>query len=225
MISLQSMCMKNETKVAIFFDLDGTLWDALIPLMDSWNEAMKINNKKYRFDMNTMKSFMGLTPEETAKIGFPDVDLKEGMRLFNICLDAEITYLAKHPGKIYPFEKETLSILMNKYPLYIISNCGKGYIEDYLNALDMNKYFKDHVCVGDTGLEKWQNIMFLQKREGIDRVIYIGDTIKDKMESEKAKVDFIHASYGFGVINNCEFSIDSLDQLDGCITKVLEKVN
>ena len=39
--------MKNETKVAIFFDLDGTLWDALIPLMDSWNEAMKINNKKY----------------------------------------------------------------------------------------------------------------------------------------------------------------------------------
>jgi phosphoglycolate phosphatase len=217
--------MKNDNKVAIFFDLDGTLWDALVPLMDSWNEAMKNNGKKYRFDMKTMKSFMGLTPEETARIGFSDVDLKEGMRLFNICLDAEIAYLAKHPGKIYPNERETLELLMNKYPLYIISNCGKGYIEDYLNALDMNKYFTGHVCIGDTGLEKWQNIKYLQKREGIDRVIYIGDTLKDKVESDKAGVDFIHAAYGFGVINNYEFSIDSLDQLDSRITEVLGKAH
>jgi phosphoglycolate phosphatase len=168
---------------------------------------------------------MGLTPEETARIGFSDVDLKEGMRLFNICLDAEIAYLAKHPGKIYPNERETLELLMNKYPLYIISNCGKGYIEDYLNALDMNKYFTGHVCIGDTGLEKWQNIKYLQKREGIDRVIYIGDTLKDKVESDKAGVDFIHAAYGFGVINNYEFSIDSLDQLDSRITEVLGKAH
>ena len=31
-------------KQCLFFDLDGTLWDALEPITTSWNQAMKKYN-------------------------------------------------------------------------------------------------------------------------------------------------------------------------------------
>ena len=36
---------KLKSDKAIFFDLDGTLWDALIQIMEAWNKAMKENRK------------------------------------------------------------------------------------------------------------------------------------------------------------------------------------
>ena len=59
------------------------------------------------------------------------------------------------------------------------------------------------------------NLLELSKieREENGKVIYVGDTLKDKIESEKANVKFIHASYGFGVIENDEFKITNLLEL------------
>ena len=202
-----------EIKQSLFFDLDGTLWDALDPLTASWNQAMKEANKPYIFSKAKMQTFMGLTPEETCPLAFPGTSLKEGLELFKIELKAEIKYLALHPGTLYPREEEIISLLANKYPLYIISNSDKGYVENYLNACRMGKYFKDHVCVGDTGLVKWQNIVYMKNKEKISDVIYIGDTLKDKTESEKAGVKFIHAAYGFGTIEEDPYKINCLAEL------------
>lgn len=214
--------MCNNRKIvnmsrALFFDLDGTLWNALVPLIESWNSAMEKAGEHYRFNMKTMMSYMGLTPEETARIAFSDVPFEKGMALFKACLDFEIGYLAIHPGKMYPHEEEVISELSEGYPLYIVSNCGKGYIENYLNALNMAKYFKGHLCVGQTGLPKWKNIIKLKEEEKIDDVIYIGDTDKDRVESERAKVRFIHAAYGFGKTLVKTPKINSLIELPGIV--------
>ena len=69
-------------KKAVFFDLDGTLWDALIPNLEAWNLAMEKLNQPYRFDLKTIKSFMGLTPDETASLAFPQAPIEEGKKLF-----------------------------------------------------------------------------------------------------------------------------------------------
>lgn len=212
-----------QMEKALFFDLDGTLWDALVPLTDSWNDAMESNGEKYRFTVDIMKSYMGLTPLETVVLAFPDVDEVEGMRLFKLCLDAEIKYLAKNPGILYPHEEEVISELSKKYPLYIVSNADKGYIENYLEACHMDKYFKGHINQGDTGLAKWENIKYLQEKEGIREIIYIGDTIKDKNESMKAGVKFVHAAYGFGTIEPDPFKINSLLELPSEVEKVFNK--
>ena len=209
-------------KKAIFFDLDGTLWNALTPIQDSWNTAMAKHGRHYRFSLEMITSYMGLTPEETAIIAFPDVTLEKGMEFFKECLDEEIKYLSNNPGTIYPHEKEILSELSCKYQLFIVSNCDKGYIENYLNALEMNEYFTDHTCIGDTGKPKWQSILYLKDKYNIDDIIYIGDTLKDKTESVKASVKFIHASYGFGVIDNKKYSITSLLQLPDLVELVFK---
>ena len=213
---------KLKSDKAIFFDLDGTLWDALIQIMEAWNKAMKENKLNYTFSLETIKSFMGLTPLETAPLAFKDVSLKKGLKYFALCLKEEILYLQNNPGKLYPHEEEILKFLSNKYPLFIISNSDKGYIESYLKAYNFNKYFKGHLCAGDTNLEKWENINLVKNNYNYKEVIYVGDTKKDFLESQKANVNFIHASYGFGKIDESVLKINSLQELPDLIEKVFK---
>lgn len=206
----------------IFFDLDGTLWNAIPQMVEAYNEAMIENNYKYRFDYNMVKSYMGLTPEETAVIAFNDVDLEKGMALFKIMYDKELLYLRETPGKLYDNVEGVLNLLSKKYPLYIVSNADKGYIEAFLEGTKLSKFFKGHLAAGDTGLAKWQNILLLKQKEEIDRVIYIGDTNKDMVESNKAGVLFVHAAYGFGVIEDKCNKIDSISELPEIIERLFK---
>jgi phosphoglycolate phosphatase len=202
-----------EKECSIIFDLDGTLWDAIAPITVAWNQAMAKAKAPFRFDEVKMKSYMGLTPAETCPLAFPGLSFEEEMKLFQSCVHEEIVYLSKHPGKLYPKEQETLAVLSQSYSLYLVSNSDKGYVENYLSACHMEEYFSGHLCAGDTGLAKWQNIQYLIKRENIARALYIGDTLKDKVETEKAGIPFIHAAYGFGIIENCPHAIRRLEDL------------
>ena len=209
-------------KQSIFFDLDGTLWDAIRQIHQSWNETMEKMNQPFRFSLEMIRSTMGLTPEETLPITFPGTTKEEGMYLFQECVKGEIRFLSRTPGSKYPFEDEVLGRLSAKYPLYIVSNSDKGYIENYISCYHMEKYFKGHVCAGDTGLAKWQNILYLKKKKGIDEVIYLGDTMKDKIESEKAGATFIHAAYGFGTIKDTTYAIHSMKELEGIVDTIFQ---
>lgn len=208
---------------SIIFDLDGTLWDALSPITLAWNIAMKKANAPYAFSEDTMRSFMGLTPEETGPLAFPGRSFEEQMKLFRLCLNEEIAYLAVHPGKLYPKEKETLALLSKRYSLYLVSNSDKGYVENYLSACQMEAYFSGHVCAGDTGLPKWGNILYIMKKENLTNALYIGDTLKDKNETEKAGIPFIHAAYGFGEIPNYPYRIARLEDLPLEAERVFKK--
>ena len=69
-------------KQAIFFDLDGTLWDAIDQIKESWNETMIELNEPFRFSFEMIKSTMGLTPLETLPITFPGLEEEKAMKLF-----------------------------------------------------------------------------------------------------------------------------------------------
>lgn len=213
--------MKLNYEVGLIFDLDGTLWDAIDPIMQSWNKAMSDNGKHYRFTYEMIKSYMGLTPIETVKLAFDDVCEEEGLHLFSICIKEEIKYLSTKPGIIYKKELETVEFLSKKYPLFIVSNCDSGYIENFLYGCNMKKYFLDYLCIGDTKKEKWENILLIKEKYNINKVIYIGDTLKDKTETLKANSLFIHAAYGFGQIENDEYFINSIDELPRIIEDIL----
>ncbi len=59
--------------------------------------------------------------------------------------------------------KKALQIMYKKYPLYIVSNSESGYIEVFLQTSGLEKYFKGHLCNGDTGLDKGSNIRKLAR--------------------------------------------------------------
>lgn len=210
-------------KRAIFFDLDGTLWDALEPIKDSWNNTMEKHEFKYRFSLKTITSMMGLTPDETLPIAFPGLKQEEARKLFLLCLKDQLVYLKSHPGKLYPDEIDVLNRLVTEYPLYIVSNADKGYIEDYLEAYKLQHLFKGHLCAGDTGKDKGTNIRVMMEKAGVDEVIYVGDTQKDFDAALKARVKFIHANYGFGKIDRKVTELNILKELPSYIEKLFKE--
>ena len=212
--------MKENIKRAIFFDLDGTLWDALPSLKEAYNIAMEKAGQPYRFDLKQIKSYMGLTPEETCLLAFKDKTIEEGLALFKLCYDYELVYLQDHPGTLYPHVKEVLGQLKKDYHLYIVSNADKGYIENFIASCHMEEYFEGFIQAGDTSLPKWKNILYLKEREHVDDLIYVGDTLKDKEETQKAQQKFIHAAYGFGQIEDDEYFVSSFDELPSLVKKL-----
>lgn len=189
-------------KKGIIFDMDGTLWDAGVSIAEAWNIVIK----KRGLDMETMTaehihSIMGKTIDGIADALFGAYSKEERMEITRECLEYENVYLADHGGELYEHLEEVLKELSAQYPLYIVSNCEKGYIEGFLKYYGFGKYFKDFESHGNTMLPKGQNIRLVAERNALTDVVYIGDIQSDYNASKEAGVGFIHASYGFGTID------------------------
>ena len=198
--------MKNS----LIFDLDGTLWDSTKQIKIVWNNiAQKYNINLSEF---TIESIMGLNNAEIiSKIFNNDISL--GNSFLDECQKSENEFLAIHGGNIYPNTIHTIQELSKKYNLYIVSNCQKGYIETFLEFYNLNHYFKDFECSGNTDLPKASNIKLLMKRNSIDNSIYIGDTEKDYDAAINSNNRFIWASYGFGDCKNYDYCINDIKEL------------
>ena len=106
-----------------------------------------------------------------------------------------------------------MSELSAKVPLFIVSNCDEGYIEAFLHCHKLAAYFTDHLCYGDTGLDKPHNITAIVEKHDLKSPVYVGDTEKDRISAAIAKTDFIHAAYGFGTVTEETVTIRDLKEL------------
>lgn len=182
-------------KRAIIFDLDGTLWDTSKESEKIWKNVAQSYNIK--IDENTIKKIMGYTKNEIIEDLFKENN-KNGNEFITKCQEKENEYLIKNGGHIYKNTLSTVKKLSLKYDLYIVSNCQSGYIEAFLKHYNIEKYFIDYECSGNTGFIKEKNIKILLERNNITRAIYVGDTTKDFESAKKNDLPFIWAEYGFG---------------------------
>lgn len=206
--------MDKNNYDGIIFDLDGTLWDAVETIYKSWKETTEKYSKYNKFiTLEELKSFMGTRIEDIFKKIYKDADEKELKFIIDECSKKECELLKKEGGKIYPYFHETIEILYKRYPLFIVSNCQRGYIETFLECNNLYRYFKDFECSGNTGLEKGENIRLIMKRNFIKNAVYVGDAKVDLEASKKAGVDFVYAAYGFGEVFEYNYKINSLKDL------------
>lgn len=200
---------------SILFDLDGTLWDAVEAVTEIWNKGIENDPAvKAPLTQEDVRSIMGLNTKEIGAKLFPYLSEAKQWELMLQCGQAERQLLSKTGGILYPHLEETLGNLSEKCPLFVVSNCDEGYIEAFLTYHKLEKYFTDHLCYGDTGLDKPHNIRRIVETYHLKQPIYVGDTEKDQTSAQSAEVDFIYAAYGYGSIENAPDTINDLRELN-----------
>lgn len=210
-------------KKGIIFDVDGTLWDAAVQVVDSWNEVLSAHSEvDVRITVQEMYDNMGKTMDELGKAFFPMLSHEERMKLMKECMDFENHYLESHPGRLYPDVKEMFIQLSARYELYIVSNCQCGYIEVLLKSCGLGEYVRDIECFGNTGLPKGDNIRMVIQRNHLDKCFYVGDTAMDQAAAAIAQIPFVHAAYGYGKADGPAASLEHMDQLPGIAKQLLD---
>ena len=98
--------------------------------------------------------------------------------------------------------------------MYIVSNSAeKRYIEAFLNSSDTRKYFKDYIAASSLNISKSAAITKVVNEYGLEKAVYIGDTILDLEAANESKIPFIQAKYGFGNDLNTKYYINKISEL------------
>ena len=187
----------------IIFDLDGTLWDSTKEVLICWDHVLhRLPDVTHVPTKEDLEGVMGLGADDLTKKLFPYLPFERRMEIFSICSDYVNEYLAEHGAALYPDLIETLEKLSAAHPLFIVSNCGDGYIQTFMKAHGVEKYITDFECIGRTGKPKSENIKLIVERNRLSAPVYVGDTQWDCDAATAAGVPFIFAAYGFGTVEN-----------------------
>ena len=209
-------------KQGIIFDMDGTLWDSADGVAKSWTQVI---HNEYKKDMDIteadVKSVMGKTMDDWAMAVLPDLPLEEAREKAEIMEQKENEEIRLHGTDLYPYVRETFQQLSKDYRLFILSNCGRGYIEAVMAHAGIEEYVTDHICFGDNGLDKPENLRKLIRDHDLQHPVYVGDTARDQECCEEADVPFIFVSWGFGDVPDAQYRCDSLRQLAAVIPEVV----
>lgn len=208
-------------KDSIIFDVDGTIWDSTGVVEDAWNEAfLKLGIMDRKVTADELKTLFGRPMEEIIEIIFPDKPLEERKKIGEICFEYEHAFLRKKAGTVYDGMEKVLKLLNDSYELYIVSNCQAGYIETVLKATGFGVYFQDHICPGDSGKLKADNIKIIMERHKLKDTVYVGDTQMDADACKKAGVPIIFAAYGFGTVKEPDYVIEKPMDLFELMTSI-----
>lgn len=200
---------------SMIFDVDGTLWDATEIVADAWTRIVRREyDPQATVTSRQLKGLFGkLLPDIAAQL-FPRESQKRQMELIHICCEAEHQALLAAPeAPIFPELEDTLKVLSEKYRLFIVSNCQAGYIEVFLKCTGFSHYFQGHLCPGDTGRPKGDNIREIIRRHHLESPVYIGDTQGDFLATRQTGIPFVHAAYGYGQVDSPEYVISRISDL------------
>ena len=206
-------------KTGIIFDMDGTLWDSAEEVAAAWSR-ITVPRLGKRVTKEDLYRTMGMPMDELAKVIFPDYELSELLPVMEESYQMENDYLRRHGAALYPDLIETLRLLAETYPLYIVSNCQEGYIEAFLDYYHLESYFQDFICYGTNNLPKSDNIAQIIARNHLDRGIYVGDIQADYEAALAGGAEFIHAAYGFGTIQADVPGIRSFRELPALLKEI-----
>lgn len=188
---------------AIILDVDGTLWDTTGVVAAAWTKAAEALGMEPECPITAdrLKQEFGKPMDEIAANLFPEYSKEQQTDIMNICCKYEEDALeACDETLLFDTVAETLPLLSQTHPLYIVSNCQKGYIELFLEKNHLGSYVRDFECFGNTGLSKGENIQLLMQREHLrlTDALYVGDTQGDCDACRFAQIPFYFAGYGFG---------------------------
>lgn len=205
----------------LIFDLDGTLWDASASCAMAWNKALENKGvKDFVITQQLAHSFAGKLMDDIFSQYFTFLPPERYNDMAAAYAEQEKLHMKNFGGKLYPGVKSQLELLSEKYPLFIVSNCLTGYIENFLDQHRLGNLFADYECIGVTGRPKAENIEMIISRNELRSAVYIGDTIGDFEAAKKNQLPFIYAEYGFGDVIDAPHVINNFTELEEVLKKI-----
>ena len=190
---------------SIIFDVDGTLWDSTEVVAIGYNRALaEYTTLPVRVDAARLMTLFGKPMDQIFAELLPELSPEQQHFISEKCVILEEEELEKADPKplLYPGIEEMFQKLSAKLPLFIVSNCQCGYIEQFLRKNNFASYITDHLCFGQTGTSKGQTLLRLIREHHLAHPVYVGDTLGDANACKEAGIPFVLADYGFGDVEN-----------------------
>ncbi len=205
----------------IIFDIDGTLWDSTPEVAGAWNEALRENTDiKTVLTPEILRKEFGKPLKEILEDLFPEEGDEVREQIAGYLYRYENDRVRNAPCHLYEGMKETIRELSKTYRLFIVSNCQAGYPEAFLENTGLGECFEAHLCPGDTGLFKADNLRKIVEDYHLESPVYVGDTAGDALACKMAGVPMIYAAYGFGQVAEPEAVIHNFFQLPAVIEEM-----
>ncbi|MCD7746045.1 MAG: HAD family hydrolase [Lachnospiraceae bacterium] len=200
----------------MLLDVDGTLWDSTGIVAKAWTCAVRENGCPDKtVTPGMLQALFGRTMDVIADNLLPELTPEHRYRIMDVCCVYEQQALEQMEGCAicYPGVQKTIRELSKRVPVFIVSNCQKGYIELFLDKTALGACVTDFECFGNTGKSKGENIRLLVNRNHLKHPVYVGDTQGDCDAAREAGVPFIYAKYGFGTADSADAEIESFPEL------------
>lgn len=208
------MKLVKEEIDSIIFDMDGTLWDAMPSYAEVWNVAFAELGMEVRIDHNILRSNIGKTIDEildslSLRYEF-HVTRDEFLRRVDEIEDALLPTIGGVP---YTGMQDGIKKLSKKYPVFLLSNCGKHGLQNFMHYTGIGEYITDYISYGIRQAPKSDNMAFMCKRHGLAHPVYVGDTQGDCSSAHACGIPFVFASYGFGDCKDYDLQIRNFSEL------------
>lgn len=208
---------------AIFFDVDGTLVDARVDIVNAMNHALRsLGAEEKPFD--DIVSYIGTGVKDLVKrsLGTSDEDLiLKGTEMFGRYYTAH----AADEARLYPHVKDILKYFKDKHK-YILTNRYSRFADAVLKDLGIRKYFEeifggdDEDCLKPSACVMDRIIADLN----IDRsrAIIVGDMAIDVQAGKNSGIKTCWVTYGLGKTEdvkglNPDYIIEDIVELKGII--------
>lgn len=183
-------------KLALF-DMDGTLIDSDLMIIDIWRELYAHFRPGYRPHLKDMLAFSGPPLADSLRQEFPNFPLEETLSFFK-----------KHVRQYY--EKSIVAfegmralleaLKKNGYLLGVVTNKARDFAFLSLEICDLEGLFD--VVIGDEDVHQSkpdpEGLFNAMKRVGVSNkadVFYVGDTVFDLKAARNANVKFYLANW------------------------------
>lgn len=205
----------DKTKVdALMFDMDGTLWNAMDSYAEVWNQAFAEYGQTVKITGDDLLDGMGKTLEQILDMiceRFGATNPGDGF--LQRVDDIEDVLLPRMGGVLYADVKEGLAKLSQRYPIFLVSNCGVNGLVNFMEYTGLRQFVTDYLTYGMTRLSKADSMLMLKHRHQLQNPVYVGDTQGDCNETHRAGMKFVFCNYGFGTCADYDMQVDCFKEI------------
>ena len=197
---------------SIIFDMDGTLWNATESYAKIWNVTCKDFGIEAAFTGADLEQFMGMSIEDIMGHLLGDIQVDKSAFL-KVLGENEDKMMPSLGGVLYPGVKECLERFSKHYRLFMLSNCSKRGLLNFVNYTGTSQLFEGLLTQGERPVEKNENLQFMAANYSLRCPAYVGDTQADCDQAHLAGMPFIHAAWGFGQCRDAEWRFATINDM------------